>query len=503
MNLARRSILLSFAFVAFATLSARAEVKLHALFTDNMVLQRGASVPVWGWADEGERITVQFGSQKASTVAKDGRWMVRLRNLKVGNPGVLTVTGKNTISLNNVVVGEVWIASGQSNMEWPLKAAYSAESDVAAASHPMIRLYTVKKLKATSPTNNCVGKWDECTPATVPGFSAVAYYFARDLQVALGVPVGVIHSSWGGSPAEVWMSEAVLSSNPEYKRDIVDPYFAAAKKNKEDIATWEKESAEAKKEGREYKKGKPWETWRPTELYDGMIAPLIPFAFKGVIWYQGESNADRAEQYRRLFPDMVKNWRKDWGQGDFTFLEVQLAPFKDIQKQPGESSWAELREAQVYATRVLPKVGIAVITDVGEEKDIHPKKKAPVGARLAVAARAIAYGERIEYSGPQYKSMRVKGDKAVLSFDHAGSGLAARDGELKGFAIAGEDHKFVWAQAEIEGDKVLVHSPAVSKPVAVRYGWADFPVVNLWNKEGLPAVPFRTDDFPMLTAKKK
>ena len=234
-----------------------------------------------------------------------------------------------------------------------------------------------------------------------------------------------------------------------------------------------------------------------------MIAPLIPFVMKGAIWYQGESNADRAEQYRRLFPDMITNWRKDWGEGDFTFLEVQLAPFKDIQKQPAESSWAELREAQVYATRVLPKVGIAVITDVGEEKDIHPKKKGPVGARLALAARSIAYGERIEASGPQYKSMRVNGDKALLSFDHAGSGLVAQDGELKGFAVAGEDHKFVWAQAEIEGNKVVVHSPAVAKPVAVRYAWADFPVVNLWNKEGLPAVPFRTDNFPMITARKK
>jgi sialate O-acetylesterase len=234
-----------------------------------------------------------------------------------------------------------------------------------------------------------------------------------------------------------------------------------------------------------------------------MIAPLIPFALKGAIWYQGESNADRAEQYRRLFPDMIRNWRQDWGQGDFPFLEVQLAPFKDIQELPGESSWAELREAQVHATKTLPKVGIAVITDVGEEKDIHPQKKAPVGARLALAARAIAYNQHIEFSGPQYKSMRVKGDEAVLTFDHAGSGLVAKDGELKGFAIAGEDRKFVWANAQIRGNKVVVHSPTVPRPVAVRYGWADFPVVNLWNKDGLPASPFRTDNFPMITAGKK
>jgi sialate O-acetylesterase len=242
-----------------------------------------------------------------------------------------------------------------------------------------------------------------------------------------------------------------------------------------------------------------------------MIAPLIPYAIKGAIWYQGESNAGRAEQYRRLMTDMIRNWRQDWREGDFTFLEVQLAPYdkvkrrplEDILAKPVESDWAELREAQLLATKTLPKVGMAVITDVGEKDDIHPKKKEPVGARLALAARGIAYGEKIEYSGPVYKSMKVKDGKAILSFTHADSGLEARDGELKGFAICGPDKKFVWAKAEVDGDKVVVSSPEVSEPVAVRYGWADFPVVNLWNKAGLPATPFRTDDFPMLTARKK
>jgi sialate O-acetylesterase len=239
----------------------------------------------------------------------------------------------------------------------------------------------------------------------------------------------------------------------------------------------------------------------PTVLYNGMIAPLIPYGVKGAIWYQGESNAGRAYQYRTLFPAMISDWRKNWGEGDFAFLFVQLAPFMAISATPQESNWAELREAQLMTLK-LPKTGQAVITDVGEEKDIHPRKKGPVGARLALAARGITYGEKIEYSGPVYKSMAVDGDKAVLTFDHVGTGLEARDGALKGFAVAGEDHKFVFADAKIEGDKVVVNSPQVSKPVAVRYGWANYPVVNLWNKDGLPATPFRTDDFPITTGPK-
>ena len=289
------------------------------------------------------------------------------------------------------------------------------------------------------------------------------------------------------------MSEPVLASNPAYQRDILDPYAAAIRKYETTTPKPQRPS------------------WKPAELYNGMIAPLIPYAIKGAIWYQGESNAGRAEQYRALFADMIRNWRRDWGEGDFTFLAVQLAPYdksrkrglEAITEKPVESDWAELREAQSLATRTLPQVGMAVITDVGEKDDIHPTKKEPVGARLALAARGIAYGERVEYSGPIYKSMKVKGEKAIVRFDHTDGGLEARGGELKGFAVCGPDRKFTWAQAEIQGKNVVVSSPEVSKPVAVRYGWADFPVVNLWNKAGLPASPFRTDDFPMVTAAKK
>jgi sialate O-acetylesterase len=378
-------------------------------------------------------------------------------------------------------------------------ASYEAETEIAKTGNPLLRLYTVPKLKAGEPRDNVSASWVECNPSTTSNFSAVAYYFGRDVAAALKVPVGVIHTSWGGSPAEVWMSREVLANNPQYKSEILDAHAAQLAKYNEALASYEKEAAAAKAENKAFTKRRPNAPWTPTELYNGMIAPLIPFAIKGAIWYQGESNAGRAHQYRTLFADMIRNWRRDWAQGNFPFLEVQLAPFMAIKEQPAESTWAELREAQALATKALPNVGMAVITDVGDEKDIHPKKKEPVGARLALAARAIAYGEDIVYSGPTYKSMKVRDGKASLTFNHAGRGLEARGGELKGFAIAGVDKKFVWAKAEIQDDKVVVSSPDVSDPVAVRYGWADYPVVNLWNKDGLPASPFRTDDFPMIT----
>jgi len=489
--------------VSFSAFTVQADVKLHGLFTDNMVLQRNASVPVWGWADNGEKVTVEFRGQKASTTAKDGKWMVHLKKLKAGPAEELRVTGNNSITLKNVLVGEVWIASGQSNMEWPMRASYEQETEIAKTANPLLRLYTVRKTKADEPRDNVSDSWQECNSSTTSNFSAVAYYFGRDLAKALKVPVGIIHTSWGGSPAEVWIRHEILESNPRYKSEILDAHAGQFAKYQQAVKLFETEQAEAQKEGKPFNKRRPSPAWKPTELYNGMIAPLIPFAIQGAIWYQGESNAGRAHQYRTLFADMIRNWRHDWKQGDFTFLEVQLAPFMAIKEQPAESTWAELREAQALATKTLPKVGMAVITDVGDEKDIHPKKKEPVGARLALAARAIAYGEDIVYSGPTYKGMKVKDGKAVLSFDHVGGGLEARGGELKGFAIAGADKKFVWAKAEIQGDKIVVSNSEVSEPVAVRYGWADCPVVNLWNKDGLPASPFRTDDFPMITIAQK
>ena len=487
-----------------ATLAARAEVKLHGLFSDHMVLQRGAPVPVWGWADDGETVIVEFGHQKVKTVAAGGQWMVRLKKLRASaEPAELKVSGKNNaITLHDVLVGEVWIASGQSNMEWPIRATFDADNEVSRTANSLLRLHTVPKLRANVPTNNVPSAWQECNPQNSPGFSAVAYYFGRDLQRALDVPVGMIHTSWGGSPAEVWMSQDVLEKNPRYKSEILDVYPASQKRYEEALTKFQDEEAAAKKENRKPTLNRPWQAWKPTELYNGMIAPLLPYAIKGAIWYQGESNAGRAEQYRSLMADLIRNWRQDWG-SKLTFLQVQLAPFTAIKDAPGDSTWAELREAQNLAAKNVGKAGVAVITDVGEEKDIHPKKKAPVGARLALLARRITYGESLVYSGPTFRSQKVKGDHIVLNFDNVGGGLQARDGELKGFAIAGLDQRFQWAKAEIRGDQIVVSSPQVAKPAVVRYGWADYPVVNLWNADGLPASPFRTDDFPMVTAGKK
>jgi sialate O-acetylesterase len=508
--------------------SARADVSLHGLFTDHMVLQRDVPVPVWGWADEGERVTVEFRGRKITTRARKGKWMVKLHKLEAGGPDELKVSGKNTLLVRDVLVGEVWIGSGQSNMEWPVRLSFEPMAEIQSANNPQLRLFTVPKLKAQDPVKTVDAAWQECGPNTVSNFSAVAYHFGNYLQKALGVPVGIIHTSWGGSPAEVWIREEILAKDREYKRDILDAYTTQQKDSASALAQWEKERDEAKSENKPFNKPRPGPFWKPSELYNGMIAPLLPFAIKGAIWYQGESNAGRAYQYRRLFADMISNWRKDWGQGDFPFLLVQLAPFMAIKEQPSESSWAELREAQLLTTEELPNVGMAVITDLGDEKDIHPIWKKPVGYRLAQAARGIAYDEDIVYSGPIYRGMKIKGDRAILSFDSVGDGLfggvlankpppesgftydvdmARLKAPLQGFAIAGEDRKFVWGTAVLDGDKIVVTSPVVSKPKAVRYGWADCPVVNLYCSPAagappLPASPFRTDEWPMVTAPK-
>jgi sialate O-acetylesterase len=473
------------ALLVCAASAVRADVKPHALFTDGMVLQQGINNPVWGTADPDETVRVSITidgreSVAAATTGADGKWTAYLQPvaLKPGGPYSLTIKGKNTITLKDVYVGEVWIASGQSNMEWPTRLTTDAEKNMAEAKNPQIRLFTVPKKIADKPQQTLEGKWVECTPENVKNFSAVAYYFGRALQKARNVPVGLIHTSWGGTRAEAWTSRAVLEADSAYKDEYVK--FDAARE-----------------------KGPSKNANDPSVLYNGMIAPLIPYAIKGAIWYQGESNAGKAYAYRTLFPTMIKNWRDDWKQGDFPFLFVQLAPWQKIEKEPKESAWAELREAQLMTAQKCPKTGMAVITDVGDEKDIHPRAKEPVGERLALAARAIAYGEKIDYSGPMYASMKVEGNKAILSFSHLGGGLVEKGGPLTGFTIAGEDRKFHNAQANIQDDKIIVTCDQVEKPVAVRFGWANFPVVNLWNKAGLPASPFRTDDWPGVTAPKK
>jgi sialate O-acetylesterase len=477
----------------------QSDVRVPRLFSDNMVLQQGTNVSIWGWAEDGAVVTVIFRNEVVSARAQNGKWLVHLHDLKPGRPDTLIISAANTLQFTNVLVGEVWVAGGQSNMEFPLKNSFEAADDIASAANPMIRFLKVPHIRLDTPTNDIHGNWTDSAPATVSNISAVAYYFARDLQAILHVPIGIIESDWGGTPAEAWMDYNSLHDNPDWENEIIKEWAVQESRYQQSLEAFENEKHQAKENNTEFSKKPPGRPWKPAELYNGMIAPLVPYGIKGVIWYQGENNAgslDRAEQYHKLFPDLIRDWRSLWGEGDFPFLLVQLAPFMDIQQQPGQSAWASLREAQLDSTKVLPNVGMAVITDIGMEHNVHPTKKKPVGERLAMAALAIAYHQPIEYSGPAYKGMSIEGSHIVLTFDHVGGALVARDGDLTGFAIAGPDEKFHWAVARIEGlDQVIVYSPEVQNPVAVRFGWANYPVVNLWSKAGLPASPFRTDDF--------
>ena len=487
---------------------ASANVSLHALFTANMVLQQGVPVTVWGWADVGETVTVRFKGQTVATVAQGGNWSVRLLPLTAdARPAMLTVQGKNRIDLSNVLVGEVWLCSGQSNMERPLPESDTGAAAIAAATNQNLRLFTVAHNQAASPATNVVGFWQVASPASAAPFSAVGYFFGRDLQKALNVPVGLICSAFSGSPAEAWMSRTFLESNADYYRQIIIPYQENYERYLRAKAAYDAEVAQRAAQGLPPITTPPVPPFQPGELYNGMIAPLLPLAIRGVAWYQGEANVSRAWQYRTLFPDLILTWRTAWRQATgnpelatMPFLAVQLAPFLAIQELPAESALAELREAQVLATR-LPKVGLAVITDCGDPVRIHPRKKEPVGMRLALAARSIAYNQSVVAASPMLRSLTLLGPQAVLEFDGVGSGLQWRGAATAGFAICGEDRRFVWAtRVELQTNNAIVVShPAVPNPVAVRYGWADYPTGTLWNSNGLPASPFRTDTFPLTT----
>lgn len=501
-----------FSVTILSVRSAQADVALAWIFTDHAVLQRDIEIPVWGTAADGEEVTVQLGDQTAVTVAAEGKWSIKLRPLPAGGPHTLKVTGKNSITVSDLLIGEVWICSGQSNMQWKLKDTLEADPVIGAAADEQLRLLTVPRVAKDEPQTSADGKWEVSSPTTVPEFSAVGYYFGKQLRDVLKVPVGLINTSFGGTPSEAWTSRQKLESIPELKSGILDvhkqaveAYPMALAQYKEELGKWQAEADKAKAEGKPAPQAlrgpvdPATNPQRPTGLFNAMINPIIPYAIRGAIWYQGESNAERAQQYGILFPAMIQDWRERWGQGDFPFLFVQLAPYTRIVKEPGDSHWAELREAQRLTTTKLPQTAMAVITDVGEELDIHPRRKREVGERLAIAARKLSYGENIVHSGPTFKEIKIEGNKAILSFDNIGTGLVAKDGPLTGFTIAGEDAKFHIANAEIAGDTVIVSCPEVEKPIAVRFGWANFPVVNFWNKEGLPASPFRTDSFPLTT----
>lgn len=506
------TLILSFVFTNPGT----AKVKLPAVIGDNMVLQQKVSVPIWGTSEPGERVTVTIATQKASTIADvAGKWMVKLNPIEVGGPYTITIAGDNIITLYNILVGEVWVCSGQSNMQMSVKSSNNAEKEIAESNYPQIRLFSVKRTVAEKPLTDTEGQWSLCNPQTVGDFSAVGYFFGRELHKALNVPVGLIHTSWGGTPAEAWTSFPTLESNPDFKPILdryakaLDEYPQAMEKYNQRLSEWKTAADKAKAEGKEPPPNRPYPPMgpenpnRPAGLYNGMITPIVPYAIQGAIWYQGESNASRAYQYRTLFPTMIKDWRRVWGQSDFPFLFVQLANFMETKPQPAEDEWAELREAQSM-TLSLPKTGMAVIIDIGEAKDIHPKNKQDVGLRLSLSAQSVAYNRNLVYSGPMYESMTVEGNKIRLRFKHTGGGLITKNGEpVKGFAIAGDNKTFVWADAKIDGNEIVVWSDQVQNPVAVRYAWESNPVCNLYNKEGLPASPFRTDNWTGITVDKK
>ena len=504
----------SLACILLCAATGFADIKLPAVISDNMVIQRGMKVPIWGWAEPGEKVIVG-GSWQChawqAVAGKDGKWMVEIDPPgRTGGPFEIAVIGRNTITIKNILVGEVWVASGQSNMEWSVARSAKAEQEIASANYPHIRLFKVEKTFADAPQEDCKGSWSGCSSETVPGFSAVAYFFGRELHQELSVPVGVIQTSWGGTPAEAWTRHEVLAGEPQLK-PIVDRFEQAWSdylQKMDDytgkLCDWlsaarqAREGCEATPEEPE-KPRSPRRQKAPSQLYNSMIAPLIPYGIKGAIWYQGESNVDRAYQYRRLFPAMIENWRRDWGQGDFPFYFVQLAPFKYGKEFAG----AELREAQLMALS-LPNTGMAVTMDIGDVDDIHPKNKQDVGKRLALWALAKTYArETVVCSGPIYKSMRVEADRIRLFFDYVGSGLVSKTGELTHFTIAAEDRRFVGAKAVIDGDTIIVSADEVKKPVAVRFAWSNAAVPNLFNEQGLPASSFRTDDWPGATVDEK
>ena len=627
------------------TATAGISAELNPLFQDNAVLQCDARVPVWGTARDGEKINVTFGGQNISTVATNGVWKIWLKPMKPdATPQTLTVRGDTTSEMTNVLVGEVWVAGGQSNMERQLglragqQPIVNWEQEAANANYPEIRQFYVPETKSFSPQTTVKGDWSVCSPETVINFTAVGYFFARDLFAARHVPIGIIHSSWGGTPAEAWTSEAALQKLPDFaeplaqlKKFAADPELA----RRETLArqeAWYQQVDPGSKPGaawsaaelaaddwktmtlptywesagypdfdgifwfhRAFDLPENWDggdvvlhlgavddidtTWvngaqvgstigwslprvyrvpgnllkrgtnviavrvldtgggggiyggddamrlffkagektnslslaglwqckqsvslketgwppgdfsqdpsSPTVLYNGMIAPLLPYAMRGVIWYQGEANVGRERQYQSLFPALIADWREAWGEGNFPFLFVQIAPFR--------YNTPEIREAQLFTLEHTTNTAMAVTIDCGDADDIHPPHKQPMGARLALAARALAYGEKIEYSGPVFDSMKIDGTNVILHFTHLGGGLVAQDGGLKGFTLAGADKVFHPAQAKIVGETVVVNSAEVPLPVAVRYGWANVPDGNLFNRAGLPASPFRTD----------
>ncbi|QNF34769.1 sialate O-acetylesterase [Adhaeribacter swui] len=441
---------------------AATAVSLPKIFGSHMVLQQNAEVTMWGWGNPGEEITVtgSWNQEAVKTKASNlAQWQVKLKTPAAGGPFSVTVKGQNTINLEDVLVGEVWLCSGQSNMEWTTKAGIdNGAAEIPKANFPSIRFFTVPRRSADGVQLDVDGEWVVCSPETMPNFSAVGYFFGRQIYLNLKMPVGLINSSWGGTPAEVWVNPQAISKTENLAQ-------AAAKLQEV-----------------------PWGPVRPGKTYNAMIAPLIPYQIAGALWYQGEANVSDPGNYAQLLPALIQNWRQEWNK-DFPFYFVQLAPYKYGRPHEG----AMLREAQ-RRTLTTPNTGMIVITDIGNKDDIHPRNKIDVGLRLANLALAKTYGKKeLTYSGPLYKSMKVEGDKIRIQFDHAESGLVAKDGKaLTHFEIAGSDNRFVPATAKISGKTVVVQAKEIKNPAAVRFAWDNIAEPNLFNKAGLPASTFNT-----------
>ena len=496
------------------------QVALSPLFSDHMVLQRDVPANIWGQAVPNETVQLSLNGKTVSTKADEkGDWTAKLPTQKAGGPYSITIAGQNTVTLNDVYFGDVWLMSGQSNMEWSSKSLLKPEvlaTESATATDPQLRFFTVAKNLQPSPTRQIKGTWQTSTPETMASFSATSYFFGRELRSKLGVPIGLINSTWGGTPSEAFTSVESLEKDPAYPaikaitEQRVAEYPEKIKRYNEVILPkWQADTEKAKAEGTKLpgRPGAPWggpnDNQRPALLYNGMIAPLVPYSFKGITWYQGESNGDNLKEaldYKTLFPTLINDWRAKWGQ-NLPFLFIQLASYRNLQEQPSESTqaWPYVREAQSAALS-LPNTGMAVVLDNADPETIHPKDKVTVGKRLADVALGAVYNQKLPYTGPLFESLKIEGNTARVKFTHADGGLKAKTETLKGFAIAGEDGVFVWADAKIVGDSVVLSSEQIPKPVSVRYGWADNPLGNLQNGAGLPASPFRTDKIQPVVA---
>lgn len=500
----------SFFFLVIAfQLSVNAQIKLPALVGDHMVLQQDTEVYLWGWASPSEkiRITADWQSKPIITRAnQDGNWKTSITTPSTDyQPHQITLEGNNKIELRDILLGEVWLCSGQSNMFFPVgkqentwkTGVMNFQEEVKNANKPQIRLFTVGLAASQTPKKEVEGLWQVCSPESVYDFSAVAYFFGKNLYENLEVPIGLISSSWGGTRAEAWTSQEVLEQNPDYL-PILERFTEKQINYFKKLKDYYQQTKQAQRKTTENQLKKP--TYGelnkdPYVLYNAMLHPLINYTIKGVTWYQGESNAQRAYQYRKLFPDMIKNWRADWKQENLPFYFVQIAPH--------HTQNPEIREAQLMAYRSVNNTGMVVTTDIGNPKNIHPENKQEVGRRLALWARSKTYGEEnLAHSGPLYKDYKIKRHKIQLYFDFAANGLLKKGEQLTDFEIAGKDQKFHPAQAKIKGNTVMVSSEEVKHPVAVRFGWSKSPEPNLFNKAGLPASPFRTDDWPEATYKK-